>query len=191
MPSHIYEGMDAEATQVRVRKGKLNEKAMADCLNAHYGFHLIEGTTVDDTRRKRDFYDTLTGIWFQFKSRASGDDILYDRFEPWHGWKSPNTVIGRDHEGVYDFFGCMNIEGTVIRMVPVHVLRTIIAEMEAEILDINPNWLPFYSRKYPNAQIRKHKDADNGRPKLLFFVPPALLEESKGEIVYYQMKWEN
>jgi hypothetical protein len=189
--SHIYKGMNEESTGVRVKKGKMNEAAIAACLNKHYGFHLVEGSITDDTVKKLDYYEETPErrIWRQMKSRASGWDILYDRKEPYWGWDDPRTKDGRDHVGKYDYFVCLSKNGEEIREVRADRMREIIALTDQEFLAAGaPN--VFTSSQFPRLQYRHHFDAYSGVPKLLIFLPPKLFDKSKGEIKFYKMIWD-
>ena len=189
--SYIYKGMNAESTETRVRKGKLNEAAIAACLNKHYGFQLVEGSFEDDTRKKCDFYEVKDGVrvWRQIKSRASGIDILYDRKEPYWGWNDPRTRDGRDHVGKYDYFDCLTKDGETIREVLATRMREIIAEVDEEYQQAGCPKV-FTSGKYPGLQYREHFDAYSGRPKLLCFLPSRIFDKAKGEIRFFEMKWD-
>lgn len=186
--SHIYEGMNSEPTSHRVQKGKLNEAAIAACLNKYHGFELKASSMHDDTQKKRDFYEEKGGTiaHHQIKSRASGVDILYDRFEPYYGVDNPQTKDGRDQVGQFDFFDCLTKDGKTIRSIKAARMREIIADLDKEFKAAGCPFV-FSSKKYPGAQYRKHIDQSSGRPKLLCFLPSKLFDESKGEIKYYKM----
>jgi hypothetical protein len=191
--SHVYKGMNKEATGHRVKKGKLNEAAVAACLNKHHGFHLKESPPHEDMGpKKRDFYQKVgeKTEHHQIKSRASGRDILYDRYEPYYRWDHPDNKDGRDHVGKFEKFDCLGLDGETIRVVDAKRMREIVADLDQEWADHgHPD--VFRSQKHQGAEYRKHIDKYSGVPKMLCFLPASIFSKEKGEIEFYEMIWED
>lgn len=192
--------IDEQPPSVRVAKGTRIEQQMADCLNKHHGWQLKQATHLQDCVGKIDFIEESRGL-IQAKSRASGDDILYDRMEPFYGVKHKDNKPGRDHVGKYDFYICLSQDQTRIRVIDARRLKQIVEELDKEWAK-NGYDLPFYSSKFSSqiahpqygfvtksCEIRKHRDAHSGVPKLLYFFPEEIFDE--GEIEVYPFILEN
>jgi len=189
----LTDGMNFLPTNERVQKGKELEDAIANCLTHHYKWTLEEASFHDDTKKKIDRFiigknDKRTPI--QIKGRVSGDDILYDRYEPFfksNGAIDERTKPGRDHVGKYEVYVCLSRDKKTIRAVTTEALRRVIKGMDEEWAACDYK-LHFYSATYPGCEFRYHRDKYSGTPKVLAFLNVDIFESGK-EITFYEMKW--
>jgi len=181
-------GLNELSPKTRVKRGEKIEDEICECLNEHYGFGLEKASFVENTRKKIDrFIQGKTGrIPVQVKGRFSGDDILYDLYEPYCGIGDPRTKPGRDHKGEFKVYICLSKDRRIIRVVNVESMRAIIGEIENE-WSASGHKLPFFSEKHPGCELRWHEDQWSGTPKVLCFLNTDVFKPNK-DIKFYEMK---
>lgn len=177
----------------RVNFGLKKEDAIVKCLETHYGFNFEDVTLQEDTNEKIDRYitkmfDTVPPkrLKTQIKARVSGDDILYDLYEPWHGIKDKRTRPGRDDRKPLDIYICLSKDGKKIRIIKGAYLRQVAKDVREEwaskkyrIADGIPFFPEVYSQEVQGAtvgcELRFHYDAHSHTPKVLLFIPDYII----------------
>jgi len=185
--------LEAQPTRVRVKYGIQLENAIAQCLKEHYDYNLVEVGIVADTKKKIDRQWILPDgkvNQVQIKARmgTSGDDILIDVFEPYHGDNHPDTKPGRDYKGQYDTYVCLSNDGKEIRVIDGKRQKELVEELIEEWRGDGCKFSGrcWESSVYKGVQFRYTTDKWSGTPKVLCFIPPSTYKEN--EIRKYEMK---
>ena len=100
--------LESQSSRKRYLVGKRIEESIIACLTEKYGFKIETAELKVDRDEKIDCFiiENETKKACQVKTRMgySGKDLLVDVFEPFFGLDNPNTKIGRDHAGNYDYY---------------------------------------------------------------------------------------
>jgi len=196
--------LDAMHASARVAYGLEKEDQIRECLNTHYGhlgYDLLPSSQYEDTNEKTDCWQKGKAdkrLRSAIKVRVSKNDILVALRDPFYGFEHEDTKVGRDV--LYEYFQYITLskDEELIRVASGKVIHKISLDLIQEILDtigdINIKKSPYNkgvpvkvlsSEKHSNCEVWLHYDRKSGRPKLLGFIPPALLKENK-EIKYHK-----
>jgi hypothetical protein len=172
--------IDELSKNERIEKGKQSELKILNCLECYYGQTFEEASRTDDLKRGIDVYRVSTKgkkESLQLKFRHGKPDLIYERFMPYYGIKSPNTQSGRDHNKDYEVFICkVDLQDkSLIWEIKKKALMEVVDAMDKEFF----KWARkhnlkacrvFKLKKLP-CEVWHHVDAQSGRPKAMYFMP--------------------
>ena len=175
----------------RVQIGNAKAALIAECLNKHHGFKLVQASLEEDMNDKIDYYECSKKkkLKVQVKERdknSFGDDLLYDLYEPWHG-DLEDSLIGRDHVAKFDLYLCLDRGDEWIRAVSGKAMKNVIKTCESEWIEQGCNF-PLstkHGKRFWNSKIHDkvqfwlHRDKKNRRLKVLAFVPESCFNEKQ------------
>jgi len=189
----MIEKIDNKHISERVAFGKAEEDKIIWCM-AEHGFTLEKSSHKEDCKDKIDAWHVAKNgkrnkcaIKVR-KGDKEKNDILIAVRDPWYGEEDERTKIGRDVITEYAFYITRNPEKTKIRVTNGKVISKIVNDMLAELKisnwNLNEKNNVMVSSNYQGCQLRYHRDAWKGHPKILGFINPIYLKEGK-EIVFY------
>ena len=164
--------------RVRLKYGKEMESKIADSLK-QCGLQVGKSSDREDRLKKVDRWLMQNGtkIPLQIKFRESGDDLLFEVFDTFHGWNDHKNKIGRDMEGIAKLYAVLMRDGKTIIMVPTQPAKDVINEMLCEVR--RSGW---GSKSYTGATLTYRADGCNltlklqmdpfdGRSKMIAYIP--------------------
>lgn len=178
----------------RVRIGTRREAEIADALRDQHGLDVKDATADEDKgRQKVDRWLVRDGHRYgmQIKFRQTGDDILFEVYDTYHGPGDARNKRGRDMIGSAEYYTVLASDQRTAYLLPVNVAHGLINEAMDMIEKFG--WTrEQHSRKVfkwfktPNSaiEIRLTTDPKDGRPKIVAFIPPAVFAQEDAVEVY-------
>lgn len=189
----IYEPDPAK----RVASGKAREAQIANALRDQCGLDIREGTDYQDKYRKIDrwvYNSNGPRTPLQIKFRQKGSDLLFEVYDTFLGFGHPKNKIGRDMIGDSTLYAVLLSDGQTIQLVKTHGAKLVIWNM-VKIVQAkgwtkeNQNSKTF-SVRWGNSepQIKLQNDPGDGRPKMVAYLPPQMLNPTTYTVQLPQ-KW--
>lgn len=177
----------------RVRLGKLRESHIADALKDQVGLRIVEASDRDDKERAKvdrwiDDNGHLVGL--QIKFRETGDDLLFEVFDKWHGWDDPRNKLGRDLIGEAELYAVLKPDKRTIVMVPTAWAKNLINTLVSLARQFgwtveNANGKTFrYFKAGSKVELKVQRDPRDGRQKMVCYIPAAVFESEQQAKVY-------
>lgn len=186
----------ADQSQRFINEGRRREGQIADALKAQHGLNLVEPTDSEDRYRKIDRWlvegDKRTAV--QIKYRESGDDLLVEVFDRWHGWDHPRNKTGRDVVGDSKLYAVLRLDRTTVVITSAAILKGIVQEMVKAAQ--TTGWtvdrgthskVLRYFKAGGCCELKVQADPNDGRPKMVAYIPAnVLIFEQQAEV--YKVK---
>lgn len=188
--------------QTRVRHGKERERQIAVALKNQVGLPIVDATEDEDKDRKIDrWIDYPEGrIALQIKYREVGEDLLFEVYDKWFDWNDSRNKLGRDMKGDAKEYAVLLKDRHTVVMVPTKLAKDVIYEMleAARQNGFQPSgWYSSTLRYFVHdlkLELKVQKDPDDGRQKMIAYIPSSYFVAESQAKVYQVMlprKWKH
>ena len=184
----------------RVRHGLERERQIANALKVQIGLPIADASEFEDKERKVDrWLEYPEGrVALQIKYREVGDDLLFEVFDKWFDWDDPRNKLGRDMFGDAKEYAVLLSDRKTVVMVPTKVARKIIVKMIAlagseGFEEGHVSKTLRHSVNGLNLELKVQKDPQNGRQKMIAYIPADyFVAESQAKVyeVFLPRKWK-
>lgn len=174
----------SDQSQRFINSGRRREGQIADALKEQHGLNLVEPTDGEDRYQKIDRWlvegDKRTAV--QIKYRESGDDLLVEVFDRFHGWDHPRNKTGRDVVGDSKLYAVLRLDRTTVVLTSAARLKAIVNEMVRAAKETgwtvdkgtHSKVLRFF-KAGGKCELRVQADPNDGRPKMVAYIPANVL----------------
>lgn len=189
------ENIQYKNISIRVKEGKAVEKKIIEGLIREGKLNIEESSSSEDRIKKIDCWitygNTINKIPAQIKYRETGDDLLFEVFYLFEGWNNPLNKYGRDIIGESKEYIVLLRDKETVLIVPVVytklIIDTIIRKAMSEKYDFNTNNIYKFNISNANVELRVYRDRNEGRRKMVCFIPPQLFI-TQGIVRTYKIK---
>lgn len=178
----------AKSTRERVEAGKKVEQAIIAKLN-QIGMNISQPTSSEDLLQKVDaWYTNKKGVkvGIQIKYRESGSDLLFEVFDTFYDFKSPNNKMGRDMIGKAKEYAVL-IDNKIIiveKQKAVDVINEMLDEARCNgwSQSTSRSKTLFFESENCELQMKLQDDPADGRKKIVAYIPKEFFVENSTTI---------
>jgi len=173
-----------KSTRERVEAGKKVEQAIIAKLN-QIGMNISQPTSSEDLIGKVDaWYTNKAGlkVGIQIKYRESGNDLLFEVFDTFYEFKSPNNKLGRDMIGRAKEYAVL-IDNKIIiveKQKAIDVINEMLDEARCNGWSQSTGRTKtlFFESNNCELQMKLQDDPADGRKKIVAYIPKDFFVEN-------------
>lgn len=165
---------------IRVQHGVERERQIAVALREQAGLPIVDSSPEDDKERNKvdRWIDYPHGrVALQIKYRETGNDLLFEVFDRFHGWGDARNKVGRDMMGIAKEYAVLMQDRRTIVMVPVakakDAIQTMMEGAKIRWTTEGPQDLKTFKYFHRGCalELKVTHDPRDGRPKMVAYIP--------------------
>lgn len=168
----------------RIALGRQVEKSIIESLQKS-GMKILNATNNDDCLKKVDAWVEKDGkkVGLQIKFRETGKDFLFEVFDTFIDFKHPKNKIGRDLVGDASLYAVQVKDkiNIVQKEQAIDVIHEMLDEARCNGWNDSNSFSKtlYYSSKGHELQLKLQNDPNDGRKKIVAYIPQEFFQNSK------------